>query len=872
MGRNWVVGIFLSIMCCKLCSSQIDIISFEQEVSVDSVMLKLDNLYELEKYLIKVDQFVVSNNLKNTYHYSTYLFSVGLALNANKKDPSSYFEQSLKILEGSKLDYWDEKSLGHYYLAKSNLIHRDNIDHYKKNIFKSYNLLPNVSNVFPLTEREFIKYSYLKLLMSDKKYNQAISILKTIDDDKLYDIQKDDLLFIEAELYESILNADEELKSRKIIFNYQALYQENDDKYNYSTIRYLELLLQNKEFDLIKKIFKRESKHINTYKSSSKKFNLYSSIIDENSLIKLSSNEITELEESLNMDFNDLEYLMFTKNKNSVNYLLDKNLINKAIHKNSSHLIWQQTKGENTVLLVMILLLNDEIYKRSKIHKKNRIINFKQIIDLLENDPLLFNLIGIEGYKIPVISNKLGYNMLYNKYCEIYLENQLSYFEAAVRSGSSVREGAIIFLSHTIDEILLLNSKNFSKIDLQLIRWIELFNQYKLNGTIRISDIRKIKLPEMSLSNRSFTSNIILFRQIFNKEKNCFEVVSYALGLENDEYFLIKKSIHSLTYFLEHVKQNPFFLLDLFDNWKTTARIFIISSGFTSFINFFAVIQDIEKRTNNKVDIINSSCLKDTQAYSSAKIKSDWEIHIFGDIEYNGKFNKQKLISRNISSANDWTYLPGTRTETDLIAKIAKKNHLEFNLYSDEAASMAALEKITKSKVPYILHIASHGFFLRKNPDSSLTYQKYLWKAEDIMNRSGIVLSSGNDYWTSNTNVPAKTDGILTSNEIADMDFKNCKLIVLSSCRSGFGGFSNANELLSFQRAFSLAGVDNVIVSLSDIIDDKAPIFFKYFYSQLFKDLTIHEAFSNTQIEMMKRYGLEDDFWTSFILLEYANS
>jgi CHAT domain-containing protein len=65
-----------------------------------------------------------------------------------------------------------------------------------------------------------------------------------------------------------------------------------------------------------------------------------------------------------------------------------------------------------------------------------------------------------------------------------------------------------------------------------------------------------------------------------------------------------------------------------------------------------------------------------------------------------------------------------------------------------------------------------------------------------------------------------------------------------------------------------IAGVDKIIMSLSKIPDDKTPIFFECFYSELFKGLTIHTAFSNTQKEMRKRYGFEDDFWTSFILLE----
>ena len=73
-------------------------------------------------------------------------------------------------------------------------------------------------------------------------------------------------------------------------------------------------------------------------------------------------------------------------------------------------------------------------------------------------------------------------------------------------------------------------------------------------------------------------------------------------------------------------------------------------------------------------------------------------------------------------------------------------------------------------------------------------------------------------------------DGILTAEEIAAMDLKGVQWAVLSACDTGLGSFIPGEGVLGLRRAFQVAGVRSVIMSMWAIHDESARTWMEHFY------------------------------------------
>ena len=104
-------------------------------------------------------------------------------------------------------------------------------------------------------------------------------------------------------------------------------------------------------------------------------------------------------------------------------------------------------------------------------------------------------------------------------------------------------------------------------------------------------------------------------------------------------------------------------------------------------------------------------------------------------------------------------------------------------------------------------------------------------------------------------------DGILTCEEIENLFFPNLKLVVLSACETGLGK-SNIDGVWGLQRAFRIAGAQNIIVSLKKVDDDLTQAFMVNFY----KNLTSGKSIYNSFWEAMA--NADEDTRNSFILIE----
>ena len=311
-------------------------------------------------------------------------------------------------------------------------------------------------------------------------------------------------------------------------------------------------------------------------------------------------------------------------------------------------------------------------------------------------------------------------------------------------------------------------------------------------------------------------------------------------------------------------------------------RIYISPSGLLNRISFPAIITPTRSKLLYNYEI---KMLLNVRTIAEKKIRNDQikSISLFGDIDYDNEPNSKvnfnanqadsSLIAKMRSSfGGKWGYLKSTGIEVSEIAKVTTEIDLPTTIYKMNDASEENFKKIVN---PSIIHLATHGFTYplpKNNLNSDLVLndlQKNIFKKSiDPLNRSGLILSGGNQMWEKGLSFPNHEDGILTANEVSKLDFNGCVLATLSACETGLGDLTSSEGVFGLQRAFKLAGVRHLIVSLWKVPDAETAEFMRLFYIKWLRDKNeINEAFRNTQIEMSRKYN-EPYKWAGFILIE----
>ncbi|MDH3220432.1 MAG: CHAT domain-containing protein, partial [Gammaproteobacteria bacterium] len=219
--------------------------------------------------------------------------------------------------------------------------------------------------------------------------------------------------------------------------------------------------------------------------------------------------------------------------------------------------------------------------------------------------------------------------------------------------------------------------------------------------------------------------------------------------------------------------------------------------------------------------------------------------------------------------------LPGTRLEGQDIAEILSVQPLLGD---------SVLESRLKShKSPRILHIATHGFFL-KDIEGSMVKAKYdptlsalptgnslfcilsSSGIDDLLHRSGLALAGANT-WSKGEPLPDEAeDGILTAADVSGLDLVDTELVVLSACETGLGNIKQGEGVFGLQRAFTLAGANTVVMSLWNVPDKETRELMVDFYGRITNGQPRAEALRQAQMAMKKKYP-DPLYWGAFICL-----
>ena len=188
----------------------------------------------------------------------------------------------------------------------------------------------------------------------------------------------------------------------------------------------------------------------------------------------------------------------------------------------------------------------------------------------------------------------------------------------------------------------------------------------------------------------------------------------------------------------------------------------------------------------------------------------------------------------------DWALapLPGTRKEADAIQRLLP----QAQLFLGPEATKARLLQLPP---PGVLHLATHGFFLEKEPapPASRALGKFGALGErdpsaippDPLLRSGLALAGARAPAPADSSpAPLPHDrGLVTALELAGLNLWGTQLVVLSACDTGRGDVKLGQGVYGLHRAFLVAGAETVVMSLWKVDDETTRALMEAYYSHL---------------------------------------
>jgi CHAT domain-containing protein len=225
---------------------------------------------------------------------------------------------------------------------------------------------------------------------------------------------------------------------------------------------------------------------------------------------------------------------------------------------------------------------------------------------------------------------------------------------------------------------------------------------------------------------------------------------------------------------------------------------------------------------------------------------------------------------RDIEDLN-FAALGGTQKESEELL-------LKFEQWAWQARSLTGAEVSKRALLnlhsPYILHLATHGFFESEdsasetNPNESLspgikadfTKSKFF---KNPMHRSGLALAGANTTmaaWKRGEAPSIEEDGILTAEDVSTLDLQGTWLVTLSACDTGSGEARAGEGVMGLRRGFIEAGAQNLLMTLWPISDEVTVQIMSDFYDAAHISGNAPEALAKVQrawlVKLRKEQGL----------------
>lgn len=325
---------------------------------------------------------------------------------------------------------------------------------------------------------------------------------------------------------------------------------------------------------------------------------------------------------------------------------------------------------------------------------------------------------------------------------------------------------------------------------------------------------------------------------------------------------------------------------------ETTKKVFVVPDGLLHIAPFNAMVNDEDEYLLQAVDL---TILPSSRNLMPGEIKqANGPIFIVAGPDYDSKTSAsledvEALDKRRRSSelpdamrgasggmrGLKFDPLPGAEKEGKVIMQtIGHRQSWESIFFKKQVAREQVLREITTS--PEILHVATHGFFLK--PD--VTLKKRLLKmqrgaeidvpppGDNPLLRAGLAFAGINQAAPYLGEIDTDNDGVLTAMEVLGLNLSGTRVAVLSACETGLGEIHEGEGVYGLRRAFTEAGVRTVVNSLWEVSDAGTQALMTLFYGKMLKGTPAHDALREAQIELMKSAQWNAPYiWSAFFMV-----
>jgi CHAT domain-containing protein len=318
--------------------------------------------------------------------------------------------------------------------------------------------------------------------------------------------------------------------------------------------------------------------------------------------------------------------------------------------------------------------------------------------------------------------------------------------------------------------------------------------------------------------------------------------------------------------------------------------VYFAPAGMLHRIAFAALPINKQEVLSDKYNLVQLASTASIPGLSPTFVTSADNLQLYGGIKYDTDSaelkqaiqsyasNTNKVQTRSIphdlTRSGTFAFLPGTEAEVDSIETLAKTRQINIAALSRTNATEESFKALDGKASPSVIHIATHGFFFPDPKDkpannfrSADDRNGILFRQSDNpLFRSGLIFAGGNLAWQGHP-IEGIDDGILTAYEVSNMYLPNTKLVVLSACETALGDIQGSEGVYGLQRAFKIAGVPNLIMSLWKVPDKETVEFMQEFYKNLFAGESISTAFYRAQKVLKAKYRSDPYKWAAWVLV-----
>lgn len=283
-------------------------------------------------------------------------------------------------------------------------------------------------------------------------------------------------------------------------------------------------------------------------------------------------------------------------------------------------------------------------------------------------------------------------------------------------------------------------------------------------------------------------------------------------------------------------------------------------------------------RKGNGLLALGDPAFNDTKLYAAAAGKPERSLGVTSTQVAVSRAFRGSLSPCESFQSMRFEPLPGAAREVREIAALWEKDSNSNRKSKDPTAAQLSTANIVKligteateaefkERAPgkRVLHLATHGFFLGERCPAGLERTT----TENPLLLAGLALAGANHPRAAQ---PDEENGILTAEEIASLDLDGVEWAVLSACDTGAGEFRAGEGVLGLRRAFQVAGVQTLIMSLWPVEDEAARQWMAKLYDGRFlKKLdtakAVHQASLGILSQRRERHQSTHPFyWAGFV-------